>query len=420
MRVKVDPNAAKDDLSEFVRFADVNLKSCNLVMKGYAKSGDFESTRSFFDSMQERYGFIPDSFSWAVLVEAAVSSEQLGDARTVLDAWLAMVKSGEDKGAISPSHMFIVIINGYIKKGDHRSVEELYKKMIFNDMTPNGYLYASLIKSAYASSNSDLADYFYKKMVAEKVHMSHSSWRTVTMPLNQGADHVGYIAAMDYYRQSGAQMTVQMWRDLIGIYGKQGMCQSALQALTDMEVIDKILPNQGCYLRVIRAYCETHCDWEMGWRLLRQTRSLGMLVGSTEWAYILEACVNSGSEGSDGKQHKAKKTIIMNQVFDLLADMEKVDNLIPNSFMWATIVTAFSARPDPSLDTNSNNPFENRQRMPHDDDLYFNYISQDKHRFRHESRLLQKFLAVCSKRNQENFFTVILRPLLMASLAIGE
>jgi pentatricopeptide repeat protein len=419
----------------------INLKSCNLLLKAYGRSGDLLNASKFFDSMGPEHGLDPDSFSWSMLIQAAINSEELPEAVATLDKWLAALKSGMTIGSVSHNHIFNLLITAFLKKRDHKTVEELYQRMLLNDIQPNGHTYTSLVSSALESNRRVLANTYFLKMVEEKVPINHFLWRVLTSPLGRTLDHRGYGSMITYIRKSGSIPTVGMWRDLVGIYGKLGMCSLAEKAMKDMVEVDKIAPDRGCYVRLIRTYCEFEKDWEKGLMLLRELRDLKMEPSSTAWTYVIEACVFSrqwrkrerdkrqmdmGDEGSL-RARKIKKESNINIVFSLIEEMQKVDKIIPDSFLWGTVVNAFSKRisvpAHDSEDRNSSDSYSSSSvKYENDSDTYFTYFFNNggKYRVTDEVALLQRFLSLCNEKNRENLFSEILRPLLLASLSVGK
>jgi pentatricopeptide repeat protein len=419
----------------------INLKSCNLLLKAYGRSGDLLNASKFFDSMGPEHGLDPDSFSWSMLIQAAINSEELPQAVATLDKWLAALKSGMTIGSVSHNHIFNLLITAFLKKRDHKTVEELYQRMLLNDIQPNGHTYTSLVSSALESNRRVLANTYFLKMVEEKVPINHFLWRVLTSPLGRTLDHRGYGSMITYIRKSGSIPTVGMWRDLVGIYGKLGMCSLAEKAMKDMVEVDKIAPDRGCYVRLIRTYCEFEKDWEKGLMLLRELRDLKMEPSSTAWTYVIEACVFSrqwrkrerdkrqmdmADEGSL-RARKVKKESNINIVFSLIEEMQKVDKIIPDSFLWGTVVNAFSKRisvpANDSEDRNSSDSYSSLSvKYENDSDTYFTYFFNNggKYRVTDEVALLQRFLSLCNEKNKENLFSEILRPLLLASLSVGK
>ena len=425
--------------SPAIKNSGINLKSCNLLLKAYGRSGDLLRASMFFDSMAPEHGLNPDSFSWSMLIQAAINCENLSEAVAILDKWLAALKSGMTIGSVSHNHIFNLLITAFLRKRDHKTVEELYERMLLNDIQPNGHTYTSLVSSALESNRRVLANTYFQKMVEEKVPINHFMWRVLTSPLGRTLDHKGYGSMIAYIRMSGSIPTVGMWRDLVGIYGKLGMCSHAEKAMKDMVEVDKLAPDRGCYVRLIRTYTEFEKDWEKGLMLLRELRDLKMEPSSTAWTYVIEACVFSRQwrkRERDKRQtdmfddgflraHKIKKESNINIVFSLIEEMQKVDKIIPDSFLWGTVVNAFSKRmstPQHDNEDCSESYSSSSVKYENDSDTYFTYFFNNggKYRVTDEVALLQRFLSLCNEKNKENLFSEILRPLLLASLSVGK
>lgn len=444
---KIDKySSEKDDTSSLkttlpIPNTGINLKSCNLLLKAYGRSGDLLNATKFFDSMSKVHCLDPDSFSWSTLIQAAINSENLPEAVAILDKWLAALKSGMTIGSVSHNHIFNLLITGFLKISDHKTVEELYDRMLLNNIQPNGHTYTSLVSSAFKSNRNALANTYFQKMMEEKVPINHFMWRVLTSPLGRTLDHSGYGSMINYIRKSGSVPTVEMWRDLVGIYGKLGLCSQAERAMQDMVEVDKIAPDRGCYVRLIRTYCEFEKDWEKGLVLLRELRGLKMEPSSSAWTYVIEACVfsrqwrkrerdkrHTGHDMADEgfmRARKIKKESNINIVFSLIEEMQKVDNIIPDSFLWGTVVNAFSKRIGASSHDSEDSSVtysSSTVKYENDSDTYFTYFFNNggKYRVTDEVALLQRFLSLCNEKNKENLFSEILRPLLLASLSVGK
>lgn len=437
--IKEDMEIKAIDNNSIASNNGINLKSCNLLLKAYGRSGDLPNASKFFHSMLPVHGLEPDSFSWSMLIQAAINCEDLPEAVLILDKWLAALKSGMMIGSVSHNHIFNLLIVASLKKRDHKAVEELYERMLINNIQPNGHTYTSLVSSALESNRRVLANSYFQKMVEQKVPINHFMWRVLTSPLGRTLDHRGYESMIAYIRQSGSNPTVGMWRDLIGIYGKLGMCFQAEKAMKDMIEIDKIGPDRGCYVRLVRTYSEFDKDWEKALVLLRDMRNLNMEPSSTAWTYAIEACVHSRQwrrrdkdsihtdvlDGSTMRLLKIKKESNINIVFSLIEEMQRVDKIIPDSFLWGTVVNAFSKRtsaPKHDSDEHSDSFDSSSVTYENDADTYFTYFFNNggKYRVTDEVALLQRFLSLCNPKNQENLFSEILRPLLLASLSVGK
>jgi hypothetical protein len=417
-----------------------NLKSCNLLLKTLSKNGDQNSVSELFNSLKSVYGFEPDSFSWLQLLQTVVKNGTIDESLVLLDDWLVAVRNGLPVG--SHDHFFNAVMIKCQSKGDLETVEILYDKMISNKMMPNVYIYTTIITTAQENDRHDIGEDYFIKMLADKVELTHKSWRVITAPLGRNMDTIGYTRYMTHIRNSGSVPTLEMWRDLIGTYGKLGKCDDTVRTLQDMEVMDNIIPDASCYLRAIRSVCEARNDWEKGLYLLRKCREVNNTVATTAWTYVIEACVNSkylhkyGTEKERIRKsnyedvsgfNKLKTHSKLNYVFCLLEEMQKVDKLIPDSFVWNTIVNAFTQKYEAPIVLDS---FEHMTRendklyytSTEKIDTYFSYLFEEPGKIHiiEETALLERFISMCTPNNQANLFSELMRPLLYASLSIGN
>jgi hypothetical protein len=51
------------------------------------------------------------------------------------------------------------------------------------------------------------------------------------------------------------QTTFVVWRDLIGILSRRGLPQQTRAVLGEMRAEHGVAPNQSCYIRVVRTFC---------------------------------------------------------------------------------------------------------------------------------------------------------------------
>lgn len=423
-------------------FPPKNLKSCNLLLKTLSKIGDQKSVFELFNSLESIYGFTPDSFSWLQLLQSVVKIGTIDESLVLLDDWLIAVKNGLPVG--SHDHFFNAVMTKCQVMRDLDTVEILYDKMISNKMMPNVYIYTTIITTAIDCNRHGIAEEYFIKMLADKVPVTHASWRVITAPLGRSMDTQGYRRYISHVRNSGVVPTIEMWRDLIGTYGKLGKCDDTVRTLQEMETLDKIIPDATCYLRAIRSVCQARNDWEKGLFLLRKCREINLSIASTAWTYIIEACVNTkylNKYGSVkelnkvrnyedvGGFNKLKMHNKLNYVFCLLDEMQKIDKLIPDSFLWNTIVNAFTKKFEipSSVAVDS---FETMIRGDNDKlyytsseklDTYFSYLYDEPNKIHitEETALLERFISMCTPKNQANLFSELLRPLLYASLSIG-
>ena len=425
-------------------FPPKNLKSCNLLLKTLSKINDQNSVFELFNSLESIYGFTPDSFSWLQLLQSVVKTGTIDESLVLLDDWLIAVKNGLPVG--SHDHFFNAVMTKCQLTRDLDTVEILYDKMISNKMMPNVYIYTTIITTAIECNRHEVAEEYFIKLLADKVPLTHESWRVITAPLGRSMDTKGYHRYISHVRNSGVVPTIEMWRDLIGTYGKLGKCDDTVRTLQDMETLDNIIPDASCYLRAIRSVCQARNDWEKGLFLLRKCREINLKIASTAWTYVIEACVNtkylnkygsvkelnkvsSSSYDDVGGFYKLKMHNKLNYVFCLLDEMQKIDKLIPDSFLWNTIVNAFTKR----FETPSSVAVDSFETMIRDNDklyytssekldTYFSYLYDEpsKIHITEETALLERFISMCTPKNQANLFSELLRPLLYASLSIGN
>ena len=374
-----------------INYPTPTIKSCNIVMKTLAENGDLKNVTLFFNSLKSKYGFRPDGFSWFNLIQAAVTGKEMKESLNILNDFLLSRRDGTDAESISPNHIFNHLISAFQKNGDYDRVQELYEKMISNNMEPNIYTYTTLITAAYENNQADVADKYYQKILEKRLMMTHQFWRVLISPLSQKSDHTGIEHILQRMRLHGFVPHVTMWRDLIGIYGKLGLCKLCLKSLEIMVKEDNIKPDFSCYLRVIRAYSESENNWEKGLLLLRKARDLKLIVNPIAWQYIIEACINSTylnqinnkynndidhdnndinidninfieknkiNNYNNNKNNKInknqKKNTRISNVFSLLHEMETVDKFLPDPYLWNTIVEAFGMRVyNPSMNNNN-------------------------------------------------------------------
>ena len=408
--------------SNKIKYPIPTLQSCNIVMKALARTGDLKNVKIFFNSLKSKYGFHPDGFSWFNLIQAAVTGNKMTESMNILDDFLLSRREGTDADSISPNHIFNHLISAFQKNGDYDIVQELYEKMLLNKMEPNIYTYTTLITAAYENNQADLADKYYQKILDKRLIITHQSWRVLIAPLSNKSDYIGLEHIMNRMRLHGSIPYVSMWRDLIGIYGKLGLCQLCLNSLEIMEKKDNIKPDFGCYIRVIRAYSESENNWEIGLLLLRKARELKLIVNPIAWQYVIEACVNSthsnqmynnsndknnnsnnkNSSNNDDNNNNSnnnnnnnnnnndnnnnnnnnrnkKKNTRISCVFALLNEMQTVDKFLPDSYLWNTIVEAFGMKVHSPLINNNYDDYNYHDNNQENiNNLSYSYTREEK------------------------------------------
>ena len=282
--------------NQSIKYPKPTLISCNIVLKSYAQKGDIKNTILFFNSLKSVYGFQPDGFSWFNLIQASVTANDLQYSLEILDDWILSVRGGTDTESVSPNHIFNHIMSAFSKLGAHTEVTKLYEKMIENKFIINGHTYTTLITSAYENNDIELGNKYFNMILNNNIEINHVTWRVITAPFGRRLDYIGLENCMNLMRKSKLKINVSNWRDLIGIYCKNGLCNLALNSLKKMEEIDHIKPDFSCFLRVIRGYCESYNDWEKGLLLLRQSRELNMVITPSVWQYIIEAAIKSTAQ----------------------------------------------------------------------------------------------------------------------------
>ena len=109
--------------------------------------------RLFFEL--KRINFVPNKYSYFLLVSPACGADQL---RTATDIYDEMVREEEANPSVSliSAHVLTMIISAFLRRGSRAQAEEMYDEMIKRGIRPTSDSYEEIVRS-------------YRKEVPQKV-----------------------------------------------------------------------------------------------------------------------------------------------------------------------------------------------------------------------------------------------------------
>jgi len=290
-----------------------DVRICNFVINGCAKTGDVACAETWF--MKMRYmGVAPNKTSYNMLMDACVKADNVAAAKRWFDQ---MVHDGQVPDEVS----YATMIHAHAKHGAAEQAEAWLQRMQDAGVEPNVVTYNSLIlacsrngdlagaeKWAYKAEEADIAagvtdhtgvvnascdngDESPAEKQLEKLNSSKTEPNVVTYSsMIDACAKVGDRAGAERWHmrmvERGLQPNAHTFSSVITACAKAGDAVAASQYLKIMEEETQIAPDVVVYGSVLNA-CARAGDVERAKKIFQQMKSLG--IHPNAFAYSLMA-----------------------------------------------------------------------------------------------------------------------------------
>lgn len=278
---------------------------------------------------------IPDNYSYSALIKSALNSSNrssgLSEAIFILEQSISR-NSNMHLTSLSTSFLFNPIMNECVKQERYDILDMLVTTLERLKIQPDLHTYTIMLTAASNRDDKNMLMDTLAELLSNKdlKSISHVCWRVLTSISGRSSDASGLLLILNQIRNTRKELvTLFMWRDLIGLYGRNGNCKAAENALTEMKKLDGLEPDQSCFIRVIRSYA-TIGNYKKAHQMVKEMRSRNVDVDSDVWGYILSSCA---------KNHEK-----VSELFDLLQEFISQDGYFPSSNVWSVIVNSYILR----------------------------------------------------------------------------
>ncbi|KAJ0083248.1 hypothetical protein Patl1_29391 [Pistacia atlantica] len=133
------------------------LVTCNIIIKGYCRSGDASKADEFLSKMISE-GVVPDSITYNTLINGFVKEENM-------DRVSVLVSKMENQGLLPDVITYNVILSGFCRQGNMQEAQLVLRRMIEKGVNPDRSTYTSLINGHVSQNNLKEAFRFHDEML---------------------------------------------------------------------------------------------------------------------------------------------------------------------------------------------------------------------------------------------------------------
>ncbi|AQK99367.1 Tetratricopeptide repeat-like superfamily protein, partial [Zea mays] len=311
----------------------VNTITFNVLIDGYAKSGQMHQASAAYREMQAR-GLVPDSCTFNIIAARAHKFRLCWDHR-LDDAWELRLGAIE-QGVPLRVTGFNALIAAYNKEGLHEEASELYRIINKLGLTPSSSTFNYLIMglcnqtdfiafSAYINGRSRL-DYVneayqaFAEMTSRGIVPNNITYNSIISALCKAGNMTEAFKLEQNMRQSGLVPDIYTSNILI-----DGLCREGKLKMVDNLLLDMcsngLTPDTVTYNTIINAYCRAQ-DMNSAMNFMNK-----MLVAGCEpdiFTYNIW-------------MHSLYRNHMLNQAGKLLDELVAVD-CSPNSVTYNTLM----------------------------------------------------------------------------------
>ena len=263
-------------------FGEVTLVDFNQVVDAFARVGDFEGSKRWFDKAQAA-GFTPDATSYTALISAISRSSRANSAEICLDLLGAMAtarlapdvvthnaiitaycrqhevgKAQQHLHSVSESGIpldacsFTPIMQTYAEEGQVQSALAWLDIMRSQDVSPDATAYTAVLLACARVLESRTARQVFEKMLEDKVQPDIIAMNTL---INSNAKCGDMDAAQYFFRMSielGLKPTVRTYTPLVEGLGHQSRLKEAM-ALVEEAAASGLSPDVPLYNALLKA-----------------------------------------------------------------------------------------------------------------------------------------------------------------------
>ncbi|AQK43174.1 Tetratricopeptide repeat-like superfamily protein [Zea mays] len=229
----------------------VNTITFNVLIDGYAKSGQMDQASAAYREMQAR-GLVPDSCTFNIIAARAHKFGLCWDHR-LDDAWELLLGAIEQDVPLRVTG-FNALIAAYSKEGLHEEASELYRIMNKLGLAPSSSTFNYLIMGLCNQVRLDEAQLLLEHMVSKGYCLSTSFTISLDAYFRDG-NAVGTLKCWDDMGKIGLQTDFIAFSAYINGLSQLDYVNEAYQAFAEM-TSRGIVPNNITYNSIISTLCK--------------------------------------------------------------------------------------------------------------------------------------------------------------------
>ncbi|KAL8116098.1 uncharacterized protein LOC141667273 [Apium graveolens] len=297
-----------------------NVFTCNILLKGFCKSGDVEGAVKVLDEMPGM-GMVPNVVTYTTILGGFVSRGDMVGAKKVFDEII-------DRGWIPDSTTYTILMDGFCKTGKLTDAVKVMDEMEENGVEPNDVTYGVMIEAFCLNKKSGeagnlLEDMLEKKYVPEsvlccklidllceegKVEDACELWKKLlrknVTPDNAISSTLIYWLCkkdkileakklFDEFEKSSFPSVLTYNTLIAGMCEKGELCEAG--RLWDDMVEKGCSPNSFTYNMLIKGFCKVGKAKD-GIRILEEMLEKDCLPNKSTYSILVEGLYNSGQE----------------------------------------------------------------------------------------------------------------------------
>lgn len=300
------------------------LEVYNIVIKAHVMIGaPFRIVSKLFFKLKEME-FVPDKFSYSLLVMSACDSGQL---RMATEIYYEMIREEKADPSVSliSAHVLTIIMAAFLRQGNKVRAKEMYDEMVERGIQPSSITYGTIVK-AYGKEGTteslQIAEQFIKRLVSvpredRKWDKQGSKGKAALVQfygpllysnaLKRNVDECERLYGE--YLEAGGKPTISMLSHILEAYRRSADVEGALAIwphiteLASTAVFNADLPDQtftsrppgiqlplSIYIDAL-SYAGLHTEIAMVWRDLHKK---GQRFDSHNWNHFAIALIRAG------------------------------------------------------------------------------------------------------------------------------
>ncbi|CAN1143229.1 Pentatricopeptide repeat-containing protein At5g64320, mitochondrial [Linum perenne] len=204
-----------------------NIVHLNMVINGYVKSDRLDEAKAFFYDKMLKSNFVPDIFTFNILIHGLCRKGFLGSA-------VEVVNEMASKGCQPNVYTYTLLIDGFCKKGKLEESGQLLNEMSAVGLALNTHGYNTLLHALCKCGNVSEAIHLFGEMSSKGCKHDIFTFNTLIFGLCQANNMEDALRLFHDMVLEGVIADTVTYNTLIHAFLRQGALQDGLKLLNDM------------------------------------------------------------------------------------------------------------------------------------------------------------------------------------------
>ncbi|CAN1143228.1 Pentatricopeptide repeat-containing protein At5g64320, mitochondrial [Linum perenne] len=204
-----------------------NIVHLNMVINGYVKSDRLDEAKAFFYDKMLKSNFVPDIFTFNILIHGLCRKGFLGSA-------VEVVNEMASKGCQPNVYTYTLLIDGFCKKGKLEESGQLLNEMSVVGLSLNTHGYNTLLHALCKCGNVSEAIHLFGEMPSKGCKHDIFTFNTLIFGLCQASNMEDALRLFHDMVLEGVIADTVTYNTLIHAFLRQGALQDGLKLLNDM------------------------------------------------------------------------------------------------------------------------------------------------------------------------------------------